>query len=170
MQAAVLGWLTSLLASTGSPGAELVGRVVPPYPDGLQDVGGSCVSDSSDPLRVCEYAITLLASAPVDAPGEPEPRYLIAGRMAGREGAHARWQVTDAVPYPDAVPGYYLQFGTCRLDGQDDSRVAAIVRQHGMQEWLKDIAWAGRIELPAGRFTVLDAKAVDCINEAYYGL
>lgn len=170
MLAAMLGWLTSLLASTGSPGAELVGQVVPPYPEGLEDVGGSCVSDSSDPLRVCDYAITVLASALADAHLEPEPRYLIAGRMAGRDGARARWRITDAVPYPRVDPGYYLQFGTCRFNGQDDGRVAAIVRQHGMQEWLKDVAWAGRLELPSGQFTVLDVKAVDCINEAYYGL
>lgn len=168
MQAAMLGWLTSLLASTAPAG--LVGQVVPPYPDGLQDIGGSCVSDSIDPAHVCDHAITVLADADGDPEREPVPRYVIAGRMAGRDGPRARWEITDAVPYPSNQPGYYLQFGSCRLNRQGDHRVAAMVRQHGMQPWLTDIAWAGRIELSSGRFTVLDAKAVDCLNEAYDGL
>ena len=170
MRTAMLGWLTSLLAASPTATPELVGRVVPPYPEGLQDIGGSCVSDSADPARVCDYAITLLASTPLEDDVVPEPRYVMAGKMVGRDGARARWQVTDAVPYPRVAPGYYLQFGTCRLQGRNDARVAAIVRQHGMQAWLDDVAWAGRLELPAGRFTVLDTRAVDCINEAYDGL
>jgi hypothetical protein len=170
MHAAMFGWLASLLVSSPPPPPELVGQVVPPYPEGLQDIGGSCVSDSVDPAHVCDYAITLLASTPLADGAAPEPRYVIAGKMAGRDGPRALWQVTDAVPYPRVAPGYYLQFGTCRLQGRNDARVAAIVRQHGMQTWLDDVAWAGLLELPAGRFTVLDTRAVDCINEAYDGL
>lgn len=171
MGVAMLAWSMSMLAPLAVATTDLVGRVVPPYPGGLVELGGSCVSDSTDPARVCDYSVGVLASPAGDAGGEPVPRFVVAGQLAGRDGARAQWRITDALPYPTGRPGYYLQFGTCRVDGRDDARVAAIVRQHDMAtEWLKDVAWAGRLKLPAGRFDVLEARAVDCINEAYDGL
>jgi len=170
MAMAALAWGAFLLASTPTAAADLVGKVMPPYPDGLEELGGSCVSASTDRARVCDYSVGVLASPP-DASGLSVPRYVVAGRLAGRDGPRARWEITDAVPYPAGRQDYYLQFGTCRVEGKDDPRVAAIVRQHDTAtEWLKDVAWAGRLRLPDARFDVLDARAVDCINEAYYGL
>ena len=138
MGSSTLAWSMSVLAPLSVTAADLVGRVMPPYPAGLDELGGSCVSDSVEPAR---------------------------------DGARAQWRITDALPYPTGRPGYYLQFGTCRVNGRDDARVAAIVRQHDTStEWLKDIAWAGRLRLPDARFDILDTRTVDCINEAYYGL
>ena len=166
-----LAWSMSVLAPLSLAATDLVGRVVPPYPAGLDELGGSCVSDSPDPARVCDYSVGVLAAPAGNAGGEPVPRFVVAGQFAGRDGARAQWRITDALPYPVAQPGYYLQFGTCRVDGRDDARVAAIVRQRDTAtEWLKDVAWAGRLKLPEGRFDRLDARAVDCLNEAYYGL
>ena len=161
----------SVLATLSVTAADLVGRVMPPYPDGLDELGGSCVSLSRDPDRVCEYSVGVLASPAAAESDQPVPRFVLARQLAGRDGPRALWRITDAVPYAGDRPGYYLQFGTCRVKGQDDARVAAIVRQHDTAtEWLKDVAWAGRLRLPDARFEVLDARTVDCINEAYYGL
>lgn len=171
MGSSTLAWSMSVLAPLSVTAADLVGRVMPPYPAGLDELGGSCVSDSVEPARVCVYSVGVLASPAAVDGGEPVPRFVIAGQLAGRDGARAQWRITDALPYPTGRPGYYLQFGTCRVNGRDDARVAAIVRQHDTStEWLKDIAWAGRLRLPDARFDVLDARTVDCINEAYYGL
>ncbi len=171
MGAMTLAWSMSLLAPLSVTAADLVGRVMPPYPAGLDELGGSCVSDSTDPAHVCDYSVGVLASPADDADGEPIPRFVVAGQLAGRHGARAQWRITDAVPYPTSRAGYYLQFATCRVNGRDDARVAAIVRQHDAAgEWLKDVAWAGRLRLPDARFDVLDARTVDCINEAYHGL
>lgn len=171
MTMTTLAWGTFLLASTSTAAADLIGRMMPPYPEGLDGLGGSCVSASAGHAHVCDYSVGVLASAAEDASGQPVPRYVVAGRMAGRDGDRARWEITDAVPYPAGRQDYYLQFGTCRVNGRDDARVAALVRQHDTAEqWLKDVAWAGRLRLPDARFDVLDARAVDCINEAYYGL
>lgn len=171
MTMAALAWSTFLLASASTAAADLVGRVMPPYPEGLEELGGSCVSASAERAHVCDYSVGVLASSSPEAAGPSVPRYVVAGRLAGRDGLRARWEITDAVPYPAGRQDYYLQFGTCRVDGRDDPRVAAIVRQHDTTtEWLKDVAWAGRLRLPDARFDVLDARAVDCINEAYYGL
>ncbi len=142
-----------------------------PYPAGLDELGGSCVSDSVEPARVCDYSVAAPASPAAVDGGEPDPAFRDC-RPTGRPRRRpAQWRITDALPYHTGRPGYYLQFGTCRVNGRDDARVAAIVRQHDTStEWLKDIAWAGRLRLPDARFDVLDARTVDCINEAYYGL
>ena len=146
---------------------ELIGRTVPPYPDGLQDVGGSCLSDSTDPAHVCDFSIGLLADADADPSAEVAPRYVVAGRMAGREGPLALWKITDAQPYPKAGKGYFWQAGSCRVDGADDAKVIAVVRQGAEHEYLTDVAWARRLDLKSGKFSVVEPSRVDCINEGY---
>lgn len=146
---------------------ELVGKTMPPYPDGLREVGGACLSDSTDAGHVCDYSIGLLADANADPDAEPLMRYVIAGRMAGRDGPLALWKVTDAQAYPDVAKGFSWQAGTCRLDKVDDPRLIAVVRQGLEQEYLRDVAWARRLDLESGKFVAIDPARVDCINEGY---
>jgi hypothetical protein len=150
---------------------ELIGKTVPPYPNGLQDVGGSCLSDSDDPEHVCDFSIGLLADAGKD-PGtdsnvEPVLRYVVAGRMAGREGPLALWKITDVQAYPKTDKGFFWQAGSCRVDKVGDAKVIAVVRQGAEQEYLTDVAWARRLDLKSGKFSVIDPARVDCINEGY---
>ena len=167
-------WLTLLLSlalpqAAGAVG--LVGKTMPPYPEGLREVGGTCLSDSTDTSHVCDYSIGLLADASPDRDDEPdaEPvmRYVIAGRLAGRDGPLALWTITDAQAYPKAAKGFFWQAGSCRVDKVDDAKVIAVVRQGLEQEYLGDVAWARRLDLKSGKFEVIDPARVDCINEGY---
>ena len=45
MGSSTLAWSMSVLAPLSVTAADLVGRVMPPYPAGLDELGGSCVSD-----------------------------------------------------------------------------------------------------------------------------
>ncbi|WP_454829263.1 hypothetical protein [Pseudoxanthomonas wuyuanensis] len=169
-------WSLLLVVSGAGWASELIGRTVPPYPDGLQDIGGSCLSDSSDYERVCDYSIGLLAGTvaaeaemEVGAEAEPVPRYIVAARLAGRDGQQALWEITDAQPYPKVGERFHLQTGSCRADGNDDGKLAAVVRQDPTHEFLTDVAWARRLDLASGKFVPVTGK-VDCINEAYFGL
>jgi hypothetical protein len=146
---------------------ELIGKTVPPYPEGLQDVGGSCLSDSDDPEHVCDFSIGLLADAGTDSNDEPVFRYVVAGRMAGREGPLALWKITDVQAYPKVGKGFFWQAGSCRVDKVDDAKVIAVVRQGAEQEYLTDVAWARRLDLKSGKFSVIAPARVDCINEGY---
>lgn len=146
---------------------ELIGKTVPPYPEGLQDVGGSCLSDSADPDHVCDFSIGLLADAGTDSNAEPVLRYVVAGRMAGREGPLALWKITDMQPYPKVGKGFFWQAGSCRVDKVDDAKLIAVVRQGAEQEYLTDVAWARRLDLKSGKFSVVDPVRVDCVNEGY---
>jgi hypothetical protein len=149
---------------------DLVGQVVPPYPAGLHDIGGSCMTLTPGYAHVCDYSVGVLADAANDPEAEPVIRWLVAGRLVGRDGSQARWLITDAVAYPKSDPDYHLQMGSCRLGGRDDAQVIAVVRDDSQGELLTEVRWARRVELPAGTFTELDPHAVDCLNEAYLGL
>ena len=155
----------------GAGAVELVGKTMPPYPSGLRDVGGSCLSDSTDPAHVCDFSIGLLADAGGDSEADQNaaavPRYVVAGRMAGREGPLALWKITDAQTYPKVGKGYYWQAGSCRVDKVDDANVIAVVQQSSEEEYLTDVAWARRLDLKSGKFSVLDPARVDCVNEGY---
>lgn len=151
----------------GAGAVELIGMTVPPYPNGLRDVGGSCLSDSKDPEHVCDFSIGLLADAGNDPNLEPVLRYVVAGRMVGRDGPLALWKLTDAQTYPKVGKEYFWQAGSCRVDKVDDGKVVAVVRQGGEHEYLTDIAWARRLNLESGKFSTIDPVRVDCINEGY---
>ena len=45
---------------------------MPPYPEGLREVGGICLSDSAAADDVCDYSIVLLAGASADPHAEPD--------------------------------------------------------------------------------------------------
>ena len=159
--------LLSLALPQIAVAVELVGKTMPPYPEGLREVGGACLSDSTEPGHVCDYAIGLLADTSADPDAEPVMRYVTAGSLAGRDGATALWKITDAQAYPKVAKGFFWQAGTCRVDKVGDARVIAIVRQGLQQEYLGDVAWAWRLDLESGKFTVVDPVRVDCINEGY---
>jgi hypothetical protein len=164
------------LSSSGAHASDLIGRVVPPYPEGLRDAGGTCISESDDYARVCDYSIGVLAADggksadDSDSLAEPVMRYVVAAKMAGRDGQSALWKITDAQPYPKAAEGYQLQFGSCRVHGKQDERLAAIVRQSMDEEYLQDVIWARRLDLQSGKLVEIRLTEVDCINEAYFGL
>jgi hypothetical protein len=145
----------------------LVGKTMPPYPEGLREVGGACLSDSTGTDHVCDYSIGLLADASADPDAEPLMRYVTAGRLVGRDGPLALWKVTDAQAYPKVAKGFFWQAGTCRVDKIDDAKVIAVLRQGLEQEYLSDVAWARRLDLKSGKFVAVDPARVDCINEGY---
>lgn len=153
------------LACAGAP--ELIGQTMPPYPDGLRDVGGTCLSDGSPGAAICDYSIGMLGRENEDPSLEPSISYVVAGRLAGRDGPLAVWKITDAKPYPKAARGYYWQAGGCRVDRQQDANIVAVVRAGLDGEYLTDVIWAQRLDLGTGRFTALEPSHVDCINEGY---
>ena len=159
--------LLSLALPQTAGAVELIGKTMPPYPEGLREVGGACLSDSTESGHVCDYSIGLLADAHAEPDAEPLLRYVIAGRLAGREGALALWKVIDAQAYPRVAKGFFWQAGTCRVDKVGDDKVIAVVRQGLEQEYLGDVAWARRLDLKSGKFVAVDPARVDCLDEGY---
>ena len=137
---------------------ELVGKRVPPFPDGIYEQGGTCISaGTQDP---CHRAVAVLMNAARKEMG------VYASVSDGRdERGKAFGIVTDVIPYPKVNKGYHLDWGSCRYDGVEDSAVLAVVKD-SKQTWLRAAGWAYRVENASGKLIKLDTKHVDCYNTA----
>jgi hypothetical protein len=163
---ACLAWLCWLAATAAQAHESLVGRILPPYPEGLRDLQGTCLSDSDQIARICDYGIAVLGRLDDDRSTDAERLHVVAQRNVSRdEDGDARWEVTDAIPYPHAPPDYFLQMATCRIDGLADDHVAAMVRQDGVSTYSGDVTWARRLDFASGRLVEVDPGRVDCLNE-----
>lgn len=152
-------------APAAAPAPGWIGRVVPPYPDGLKSNTGSCVGSGSAPEQICARSIGTLDDA------EDRSLKFYAGEFAGREGNEARWKITDVVPYPKLKRGEYVSVATCQRDGVDDPGLIAIVDtavpDAAAQEMLEARRWAIRLDRDTGRFVEVPPASVRCYNEGY---
>jgi hypothetical protein len=147
-----------------SGAAALIGKTVPPYPDGLEEVQGICVAGGTGLEHVCDFGLAAIGSPVPEA--EPSIRYLLASRNADPAAQLPLWQVTDAIDVPQIQTGYGLQLGSCRRDSNDQADVAAIVR-HGDAEYSSDVTWARRFDTATGKLIEIPAQTVDCINPGF---
>lgn len=148
-------------AATVAGAAALIGTRVPPYPDGLLDLVGSCIPGGEGLDHVCDYGMSVLGRGDRDA-GTAQGVYLVGSRNADTAAPSPVWEITDAIDMP-ASDGYQLQIADCRIDGQPARDLAALVR-HGGQEYSADIAWARRYDTASGKFVEVGDAKVDCVD------
>lgn len=140
---------------------DLVGQIVPPYPDGLVQQQGSCVSDHPGYDHLCDYAVGVLAD------GEGRPKYVVAVQSQGRQGDVPMWRVLDAIRYPAMAADAYLGHGTCRIHGQADSAIVAVVGYGGEVEWFDDVRRAWRLDFRQRRLVPIPVAGIQCANEGF---
>lgn len=137
---------------------DLVGKRVPPFPDGLQQGGGSCISaGTQDP---CRRRVSVL----INAAGKQIGVYASISDGHDEKG-RPYGIVTDLVPYPKIRKGYHLDWGSCRYDRVEDGAVVAVVRD-SKRRWLPAVEWAYRVDSASGKLVNLDPARVDCFNTA----
>ncbi len=156
-----LASLLGLLVLSGTAwSATLVGTEVPPYPDGLQEVGGVCVGDSIGLDHICDYAINTVE----DAQGG---QTLYAGKISRYDAdGNPYWKVLDAMPYPSVTKEQILAMTTCRKDGNADTTIFAVAKA-SEEEWYKTIEKAYKLDLTQQKFIELDTSGIDCQNESW---
>lgn len=147
--------------TAASGAAALIGMIVPPYPDGLEEASGSCVAGGEGLERVCDFGVATIGNRA--ASGEVLVRYLLLSRNTDTAAKQPQWEVTDAVDAPTVDAGYDLQIADCRLNGADASSLVAVVR-HGDSEYSSDVTWARRFDTATGKFSVIPLEGVDCVN------
>ncbi|HEY0683061.1 MAG TPA: hypothetical protein VGD45_12075 [Steroidobacter sp.] len=156
-----MAWLTAILPAAALA-SSLVGSTVPPYPDGLKDIGGSCIARALRGTdRSCDFSIGILADS------NDVPKILYGSRLAGRdESNHALWTITDAMPYPEVPEGYTLAVASCQDNGERDEGIVAVVRL-AETEWLTEVLWIRRYNFGTKKFIEHPSAGVRCINEGW---
>jgi len=139
--------------------AALIGQRLPPYPDTLREIAGTCVPDGPELARVCAFSLATLGRPASD--GAALVRAVVAARNVDPTADKPTWEVLDAIDAPSAEPDQTLQIGDCRLDGVDALEIVALVR-HGEQEWSSDVRWARRFDRIDGQLHDIDPKRVSC--------
>ena len=157
--------LLALLGTLPAAASDLIGRDVPPYPDGLASRQGSCVTDVQGYEHVCDYGLALVEDA------DGDPRFVVAEQSLGHDANGPRWRVLDAIPYPEVAAGEYLALGTCRLRGARDDdpgpAIVAVVGIGGDVEWFDDVRRAWRLDFAQKRLVEMPVAGIECANEGY---
>jgi hypothetical protein len=113
---------TAAFAVDGS----LVGKIVPPYPAGLDELQGACIPGGPSHDQLCDFGLVVIGKRASDPDREAISLQLLATRDAEPGAANARWRVVDAVAVPKARKGYWLQIGSCRIDRVDGPGVVVM--------------------------------------------
>jgi hypothetical protein len=142
----------------------LIGKTLPPYPAGLDELQGVCIAGGPSPDRICDYGLAVVGRPAIDPNRAATPVQVLAARNIEPEADQARWRVTDAVAVPKPRQGYELQLSSCRLDRVDGAPIVAFVR-HGDREYSRDVLWARRLDIASGKLQPVAIKRVDCMNE-----
>jgi hypothetical protein len=156
-----------LLAAAGqamadASGAGWIGKIVPPYPDGVTETTGTCIGGAQfDPATICDHAFAVL-----DDP-QSKLRTILALEQAPHFGKLPLWRIVDALE-PDELVDRNVQVatGTCQQRETDDATVVALVRVVE-QEWLAPVLRAWRFDVAAGQLLPVAITDIRCRNEGF---
>jgi hypothetical protein len=159
--------LLCMLAITGQAvadesGAGWIGKIVPPYPDGVTETTGTCIGSAQfDPATLCDHAFAVL-----DDP-QSKLRVVLALEQAPHFGKLPLWRIVDAVELDD--PGdrsVQVATGICQQRGVDDAGLVALVRL-AEREWLAPVLRAWRFDVTAGKLLPVPVAGIRCRNEGF---
>jgi hypothetical protein len=154
----VIALLVLVTSGCAAQSPSLVGRKVPPYPDGLVERSGVCLPAGAG-AKDCQYSLSILDS---DGGGSATAVALEAVSRDAR--GQPTWRVVDTARVPDVKDGYSLEMQSCRLDKKKDEGIVAIVTpMAGKAEapWAGSY-WAIRFDRKQKRFASIPAGSVDC--------
>jgi hypothetical protein len=141
--------------------------VVPPYPGGVRELGGSCIGQGTSGDAMCAVSVAVLKDEQSGTRTVVAVRRLhhVDGSPVG--GDKPLGLVTDAVE-PEALDDARndVAIGLCQRDAQPDSRIVAVMRPDANTEWYTRFDGVWRLD-DAGRFQPIAPAGVRCLNEGY---
>jgi hypothetical protein len=142
---------------------ELIGREVPPYPAGLENLTGTCLGDTEKGEDICAWSLGTLNHI-----GSGAAVGVFAGKSLGNAAdGTARWLVTGYLTLPPPREGYDVQIANCRRDGIDDQTIVAVARLDPDTETSDDTAWAAQFDRSSGALTEVATTGIDCVGVAF---
>lgn len=149
------------VAADGDGDDGWIGKIVPPYPDGIVETSGSCIGDAAgDTAAICDHAIAVL-----DDP-QSGLRTILALAQVPHFGKQPLWRIEAALePGELDDRGIEVAAASCQHEARDDAALVALVRP-GEDEWLAALrAW--RFDAAAGKLVPVPAAGVRCRNEGF---
>lgn len=151
--------LVLLLFSKACMATNLMGSIVPPFPNGWTEESGACISKSLGVDKMCDYSIGVLRSL--------NGRVLYIGKSTPQiETNEVHWLVTDQMPFPQTPRGQEVVFSSCELNGELNETIIAVVKVTDT-EWYTTVRQAYRANLNTGRFEKISTKGIRCLNEGW---
>lgn len=138
------------LASTSSA-EHWIAKTIPPYLDGWQEEGGTCLAN-------CDYSLGVLIKG-------SQRLFYLGKKSAQSTDSDPRWQVLDTMPYPELPTGYELIYSACEHQGTPDSSLIAVVKTADA-EWLDQVRFAYKANIAKGSFETMSTAEVRCQNIA----
>ena len=153
--------LMFFISSFSSFSNNMIGKVVPPYPSGLEEVEGSCVTSHLGLERMCDYAIGILQNY-------SDKRTTILAKKSIKKNRFDSplWEVTDQLEYPVIKNGFWLSHGSCLLNGKLDQTVITIVKD-SPTEYQEATSWAWKLNINTGKFEKISHENIKCLNGAW---
>jgi hypothetical protein len=159
--ACMLAMARPAAAGDSDGGSGWIGKIVPPYPDGIVETSGNCIGDAAaGPAAICDHAIAVL-----DDP-QSGLRTILALAQVPHFGKQPLWRIADALEPDELVDrGIEVAAASCQREARDDAAVVALVRPTD-REWLAPLrAW--RFDAAAGKLLPLAVADVRCHNEGF---
>ncbi|NVJ66676.1 MAG: hypothetical protein HWE16_09310 [Gammaproteobacteria bacterium] len=139
----------------------LIGKKVPPYPNGTFSQYGACITSHLGYERMCEYSIGILENEQREHIG-----LLVLRSLKQKRNDPNDWIVTDHIKHPKVGYGNLLMYGSCMMNQDPDETILAIV-EGSHKEYLKATNWAMQVNLNSGKFEKISPSLVSCYNEGY---
>jgi hypothetical protein len=141
--------------------ANIIGTIVPPYPDGWKGKLGACISHSLGTERICDFSVGISEST--------NGSIVYVGRKVSLPQAKdAQWLVTDAVIMPSIPAEHYIASSVCQRNRNQDETIVAVVKPPKKEvEWHNKVYVAYKVNLNTGRFEKISSKGIRCLNEGW---
>lgn len=82
-------------------------------------------------------------------------------------GKNARYILLDVIQLNDVNNKYFIQYGTCSFNGEDDVYIVGLVKVNKDKERFTKCKKAWRIDLSKQLFIEINPKKVTCLNESF---
>lgn len=134
-----------------------IGIEFPPYPDNIKKSGGALVDQPSKGLK---FSIQTVEN------GKQMLLWFAQEASSDKKGVN-KWKVMDVMKYPTFPQGEALVMQLCRIGGDFDQELMAVVKYNKYVEILTDVKRAWRANRDTGKFEKISTKEIECINESY---
>jgi hypothetical protein len=149
--------LSLLLLSSVSHADTYVGRIIPPFPDEIENLGGALINfETGKEVKWSQTLVKLDGTL-----------YLWLNSFEIRAGKKAYFKVIHHIELPMPNVGEGIYFAQCMNKETNENNITAFGNGAPEQEWHDAITHAWKPNLEIGEFETVNPNNIICYNEGY---